>query len=365
EKNFTNRLKETEQLAINFISLINTILISPRRWGKSSLVVKAAETALKKDEKLRFCMMDMNNIRTEEQFYRMLAQEVLRISSSKVEGIMETAKKFIVRFIPVISFSPASDSDFSISMDWKEVNRQPDEILNLAERIATDKKLKFVVCIDEFQNISQFADPLSFQKKLRSHWQKHRNTCYCLYGSKRHMMMDVFTSSSMPFYKFGDIIFLDKITRPDWIQFLKKRFRETGKKIESRTATLIADLADCHPYYVQQLAQQAWLRTDKECTSDIVITAHNNLAMQLSLLFQTITDSLSTTQINFIRAVLSGVRQLSSKDVIREFRLGTSANVQRIKKTLINKEIIDIQTNTIYLLDPMYQYWLRKYYFKL
>src|SRR5207249_2210283 len=122
---------------------------------------------------------------------------------------------------------------------------------------------------------------------------------------------DVFTSPSMPFYKFGDLIFLQKIAASDWVVFIMQRFADTGKKISSTDAGLIASLADDHPYYVQQLAQQAWLRSAKVCSEEIIVEAHESLLLQLSLLFQTITDALTTGQLNFLKALLEGVEQLS------------------------------------------------------
>ena len=175
--------------------------------------MKSAELAAKKDKSLRFCFIDLYNVRTEEEFYALLAKEVLRVSSSKLEELIANAKKFMGQFIPRISLSPESTNDISIGLDWKEVKEHPDDILNLCEKIAHEKKIKIIICIDEFQNISGFQNQLSIQKKLRSNWQKHQNVAYCLYGSKRHLLMDVFTSPSMPFYKFGDIVFLEKIDK--------------------------------------------------------------------------------------------------------------------------------------------------------
>jgi hypothetical protein len=178
------------------------------------------------------------------------------------------------------------------------------------------------------------------------------------------MMMDVFTNPSMPFYKFGNLMFLNKIKKEDWISFICTRFEETQKHIGKENATLIADLAECHPYYVQQLAQQSWLRTTNVCSEEIVRDAHEGIVAQLSLLFQSITDELTNSQINFLKALLAGTEQFSSKETLDEYRLGTSANVVKIKKMLESKEIIDIQGNNISLLDPMYKSWLKTYYFK-
>jgi hypothetical protein len=83
------------------------------------------------------------------------------------------------------------------------------------------------------------------------------------------------------------------------------------------------------------------------------------------MLFQSITDGLNNSQINLLKVVINNVEQLSSKATIQEYRLGTSANVLKVKKALVNKEIIDIQNGTVTFLDPFYRYWLKKYFFKI
>ena len=365
KKNFTNRKEEKKRLINNFLMLVNTTLISPRRWGKSSLVEKAAEEARKSDKNLRFCFIDAFNVRTEEQFYQSLATEVLKSSATKFEMLLENAKTFMGKFLPKLSFSPDNQNEVSLSLDWKEVKKQPGDILNMVEKIAVAKGWRFVVCIDEFQNIATFKNPVAFQKKLRANWQKHQHTAYCLYGSKRHMLMDVFTDSSMPFYKFGELMFVEKIKKEDWVKFITSRFRDTKKMISKAQAALIADLAECHPYYVQQLAQQCWFRTNDDCSEETVHKAHQGIVDQLSLLFQSKTEELTNYQVNFLKALIDGASQFSSKETMNEYGLGTSANVLKIKKTLENKEIIDIRGSEITVLDPMYKSWLKTRYFKL
>ncbi len=270
EKNFTDREKETADLVQSFTSLINTIIISPRRWGKSSLVNKAAKLAMAQDGNLRICHIDLFNVRSEEHFYSLLAQKVIAATSSKWEEAIESAKNFFSHLVPKISIGTDPTNEVSIDFDWEEVKRNPDEVLDLAEKIARKKGLKIVICVDEFQNVAEFTDPDYFQKKLRSHWQLHQSVAYCLYGSKRHMMMEVFTDSSKPFYKFGNLMFLNKIETPCLVEFFKSRFADTGKSIDDEASHLIAKLVDNHPYYAQQLAQLSWLRTKDICNVDIV-----------------------------------------------------------------------------------------------
>jgi len=364
-KEFINREKEIEHLISNFTGLVNTIIISPRRWGKTSLINRVVEKLKTEKSELKVCQIDLFTTRKEEDFYLTLAKGVLKITSSKLDDIMQNAKMFLSRLMPKITFSPDMQNELSFGLDWEEIKRNPDEILDLAESIAAEKKIRVVICIDEFQNIGAFENPIDFQKRLRAHWQRHQHVSYCLYGSKRHMLLDVFTNSSMPFYKFGDMMFLEKIDTEQWMRFIKKRFKDTGKTITSADARLIASLADNHSYYVQQLAQQVWLRTPDNCNIEIVKDALDNLVNQLSLLFINIIESISTTQINFLKALLSKEMQLSSQETLKKYKLGTSANVIRIKKALLEREIIDITGDKINIQDPMFSHWLRKYYFKI
>jgi len=363
--NFTNRKIEINRLVTNFESGINTTLISPRRWGKSSLVLRAAEEVSKKNKHIKVCFVDVFDSRTEEQFYQSFAKEVLKATSGKLEEIGEFAKKFLSKLLPKISFSPDNMQDISLSIDWQELKKDPSEVLDLGEKIAAEKGIKLIICLDEFQGIADYRNSKAFQKRLRSRWQKHQNVSYCLYGSKRHMMMDIFTKQSMPFYKFGDLMFLEKIDKEDWVPFIQEHFIKTKKKIGVEEAGLIADLVECHPYYVQQLAQLSWLRTKSSCKKSIVYEAHDSLMMQLSLLFQNISSDLSITQVSFLKAFVSGESKLSSKAVLHKYDLGTSANISRIKKALANKEILDLFANNITFTDPVYKHWLRKYHFKI
>lgn len=179
------------------------------------------------------------------------------------------------------------------------------------------------------------------------------------------MLLDIFSNTSMPFYKFGDIMFLQKIDNAVWGKFIKKRFEDSGKNITLETAEYLASKVENHSYYVQQLAQQAWLRSDNTCTKEIVDNSLQSIKNQLSLLFVAQTTGLSATQINFLRAVLNGESAFHSQEVLRNYRLGTSSNLTKIKAALSSKEIIDEQGKKIEILDPVFALWLYEDYFKL
>lgn len=361
-ENFTNRVSERKILENNFCGLINTIIISPRRWGKTSLVRAVSEELKEKNSELLICHVDIFNCKTEEQFLRNYANAILHVGYSAWEEFIGGARKFLSRFVPNITFSDMGKTyEIAFGVDLKENKLSLDEIIDLPQKIAEEKNKKIVVCIDEFQNINEYTDSLAFQRILRSHWQLHDNVCYCLYGSKRHLLMDIFTNTDMPFYKFGDLFFLQKIDRDDWIEFISERFEATGKEISSEMCGSIADTMQNHPYYIQQYSQQIWLRTETVCSKEILNQSLDAILSQMSLLFANIIDNLSARQVSFLNAITDGETNFSSKDVLKKYNLGTSANIKNLRNSLLEKNIIDIlPQKQIVLQDPAFEIWLKK-----
>lgn len=358
---FTDRENETEKLVNNFKGLINTVIISPRRWGKTSLVNKALGITAK-DKEYITVSIDIFNCRSEAEFYNAFASAVLKAGISKIEEFVVSARKYMGGLLPKISLGDGlSTTELSLGVDFKDKEFSVDEILDLPQKLAKDRGKKFIVCLDEFQNICEYQNPLDFQKKLRSHWQRHTSVCYCLYGSKRNMLLNIFGVHTNPFYKFGDIIFLNKISSDNWVKFITETFDRTGKNIPPQTAKKIADMVSMHPYYVQQLAQQAWLRTEDVCSDAIVEDAFEGIIGQLNLLFCNLLDSLTAKQVQFLKAIGNGEKNFTSENVLKQYKLGTSANVKNLKEACIKKDIIDVEPgNTIVFQDPMFECWLNR-----
>lgn len=355
---FTNRSEDIKRLTNNLQNHINTILISPRRWGKSSLIKKVVTGMRSRNTKI--IMLDLMSIRNEEEFYKVLAAETIKATSNKITEWIDTGKEFLKHITPKISLGTDPAQDFDISFEWKELEKNYKEILNLPQKIAKKKKLHIIICIDEFQNCDGFKESKLFQKRLRTEWQHHQDVTYCLYGSRQHMMAELFERQSHPFYKFGDVLYLPKISRADWLSFIQKQFKATKKNISEDMANLIAAMVQDHSYYVQQLSYLVWTATIKTVTREIILAAVEDLLAQNAILYTRDTENLTNAQYNFLKALAGGIHTgLSSKDVVHTYKLGTSANVLKIKKVLIQKELIDDQQG-IYFLDPVYQLWFKK-----
>lgn len=357
---FTDRKEETNRLKMNFLYGVNTILISPRRMGKTSLVEKVC--SLVESDTLKIAKIDAFGCRSENDFINAFATAVVRATSSKWEEWMENARTFLSRFIPKISIGQDPLTDFSIALEYNRANTVTEDILQLPETIAKQKGIKIVICIDEFQQIADFPDSITFQKKLRSVWQLQSNVSYCLYGSKKHMMEKMFQSQSHPFYRFGDLFYLDKISETDWVEYICDRFRVTGKEISRELASEICTVTYRYSSYVQQLAWLVWLRTDKHATKEDVEFGIDRMLDACEPLFIQQTESLSAYQMNFLRALANGVHTgFTRSEILDTYQLGTAANISRLKKALTEKDLIMMTApKKLEISDPILALWLKK-----
>ena len=357
---FTDREEDAKRLSANFIHGINTVLISPRRWGKTSLVLKIAKQVSGKD--LKIVNLDIFSCRSSEDFYYIFANEIIRQTSSKWEEWSENARQFLAALTPTVSIGNDPVNDFSISFSLSNKNLLNEEVLNLPLKIARKKGFRIVVCIDEFQQIAEFQNHKNFQKKLRSVWQfQAQHVSYCLYGSKKHVMNTLFSSQSMPFYKFGDLFFLQKISVEYWIPYIQRRFEETGKSISGDLANKICEIVENHSSYVQQLSWLVWTRTETKATEDDYNDARVDLLNQNSMLYHNYVEGLTSLQISFLHAVADDIHdRFSRKEIISKYKLGTSANISRMKKSLEQKELIDISPKMITFNDPVFRTWFKK-----
>lgn len=357
--NFTDREKETLRLVLNFQHGVNTVLISPRRWGKTSLVQKACSLA--QSDKLKIVYLDIFSCRSDRDFYDAFASAILKQTSSKLDEWLDHAKLFLSRISPKISMGTDPMTDFSISLEINPKSNNIDEILQLPEKIAQKKGYNIVVCIDEFQQIAEFKDSKTFQKRLRSIWQLQKSVSYCLFGSKKHLMNELFEKKSHPFYKFGDAIYLSKIETRDWIDYICRRFEATGKRISEKLAEKICQIVDNHSSYVQQLAWLVWIHTDKIATEQDFETAYQDIIDQNTPLFEKQTESLTTYQMNFLRAIIDGVHsEFTTQEILHKYQLGSSANVSIVKRALVKKELIEIEKRQVIISDPVMAVWLKR-----
>lgn len=358
-KNFTDRELETKRLQLNFENGMNSILISPRRIGKTSLVKKVKSLTENKERIVVF--MDIYKCRSEYEFYEKFASSVIQATSTKMDQMVQTAKEFIMSITPRITYSQDPGTEYTLSLGITPKMNTPEEILDLPERIAQKKGIQMVVCIDEFQQIGEMPDSLTVQKTIRSVWQHHRNVCYCLFGSKQHLMNNLFYSRKMPFYQFGDMFFLKKIPTEKWVPFITSRFKDAGKQISEKLAERICQTVDNYSSYVQQLSWNVLVVSDSIVTEQSFQEGLEATFAQVTPFFVELTANLTTYQLNLLRAICSGFHEdFGKKDVTSQYDLGSRSNLVKLKKALIEREIVEQTEDGLFISDPLFERWFKR-----
>lgn len=362
KESFVNRVEERKQLKELLGSGINVMLISPRRWGKSSLVKVAMDELMHEDKHIRVCFIDAFSIKTEAEFYRVFAREVITCAASTLERRLEDIKHFLKTISPSITLK--SDTSDTMSFDLKFELEEKDvmEILELPEKIASAKGIQLIVCIDEFQQLALLPGYKSMEGKMRSVWQQQQRVAYCFYGSKRHMMMDIFNNSSNPFYRFGQVLFLQKIKKEEWVPFIVNAFHRTEKEISEEQAGRLCDIVKCHSWYLQQLCYFIWNFTASEVTEEVFSLGLKQVLNINTPMFQNLTESLSSTQIEMLKAIAHGEQHFSSQAVRQIYNLGNPNTIVKNKKALQNKDIIEKEKENFAFVDPIYRLWFKEEY---
>lgn len=359
--NFIGRERETKRLLDNFKGGINVILMSPRRLGKTSLVKHVCNKLDDKD--IITVYLDIFGCKSEYDFYNKLATEVLKQTVSKHELWFEEAKEFLYRLTPKISFSPEPNSDFSISLGITPKTHTPEEVLQMAETIAIKRKKRIVICIDEFQQIGEMSNSKQIQARLRTVWQHQKHVSYCLFGSKHHLMSTIFLHRSMPFFQFGDTISLNKIATEDWVEYIVSHFADGKRTISHALAEEICKFTENYSAYVQQLAWLVFtLKEEGETvTEDDVRQAENDLLATNNILFMQMIEPLSEFQLNFLRAIASGIKKdFGLSEVREEYNLGSYSNITRLKTALLERDLIEKQNTELVITDPIFAKWLKR-----
>ena len=176
-------------------------------------------------------------------------------------------------------------------------------------------------------------------------------------------MMKLFQNKRMPFYKFGETMFLERIPTEDWVEFIQKRFESRGKSISEDYALRICQITDRHSSYVQELSWDVFAETDDIVNEESFSEGVKELLRQNSALFQSKIETLTSYQMNFIKAICDGAHSdFGSKRIIDTYRLGTKSNIARLKTSLEDKELVETSKGITTITDPIFELWFKQEY---
>ena len=339
---FTDRVTEQQHISSMLNSPNHIVLISPRRFGKSSLVKRAVRKSGRP-----FISLNMQQVTCIEDLAAMILKGVFKLYPwEKLKHLLSS-----FRVIPTISTTPLGDNMEISFHPTSNFSALLEDALSLVERVSNPEH-RIIVVFDEFQDIMEVEKGID--RKLRSIMQEQQNVNYIFLGSEESMMTDIFERKKSPFYHFGMLMRLRKIPYDDFHTYITDRLQPVLSSDASRIAEEILAFTQCHPYYTQQLASMIWeIAVYKEQPVDLLIkNAVNRITETHDLNFERIWMSLNNTDKRIIRMLSKGEKPYEQK------ALPTSTTYSSIKK-LMKKGFL-IKEDGYVVEDPFFKQWINK-----
>ena len=337
---FTDRVMEQQHISSMLESPNHIVLISPRRFGKSSLVKRVVRKSGRP-----FISLNMQQVTCVEDLAAMILKGVFKLHPwEKVKHLLAN-----FRIIPTISTTPLGDSVEIGFQPTSNLSALLEDALSLVEHVSTPEN-RMIVVFDEFQEIMEVEKGID--RKLRAIMQEQQHVNYIFLGREESMMTDIFERKKSPFYHFGMLMRLKKIPFEDFHSYITERIQPIVSSDANRIAEEILAFTQCHPYYTQQLASMAWeIALYKKTSVDTLIdNAVNQITETHDLNFERIWMSLNNTDKRIIRMLSKGEKPYEQKS------LPTSTTYSSIKK-LMKKGFL-IKENGYEVEDPFFKQWI-------
>lgn len=339
---FTDRVNELKQVQMSLNSPNHLILISPRRFGKSSLIAKVVKASG------RPCVsLNMQNMLSVEDFASKILREIF--CQYPMEKIRHLMTHF--RFVPTVSTNYVTNS---IEVSFQPVMNSMvllEDAMALLEKVSTREK-KLIVVFDEFQEILNIRKGLD--KQMRSIMQEQQNLNYILLGSQESMMTDIFERKKSPFYHFGQLMRLDKIPYDDFKAYISERLPlKEQDKVEGIVEEILS-FTNLHPYYTQQLSAQVWdLITYEDIVEGVVSVAVSKIVRTHDLDFERLWFNFNRTDRSIMLSLSKGVNPMQNR------QMAPSTSFSAIKRLMKSGYVI--RMNDYEVEDPFFKEWIIRY----
>jgi hypothetical protein len=355
---FVDRVVELDRLVGDLVAGQKVFLISPRRYGKSSLI-RHALAAMTRRGALTV-HLTVSSFSSYVSFLEGYAQALLAAETKWdrarhwIRGVVASTR---------VELSPDSRVAFPNARTDRDISRLASEVFELPARLADARKRTVVVALDEFQAIGGF-DGGSVEHALRAAVQHQRQVGYVFAGSEP-TLMERMLGSKRPFYKAGPVMRLEKIPPDEFAAFIDARFARTGIAPDPGLGTAIVELAANLPYDVQRLAHETWdqvrLRSRRRATFEDLHDALKRLLSEQQMMFEAIWQRLTLAQRGVLRAVvLEDGRELLSADVRARHRLGGPSSVQTALSALVREDLIAREGPRYSVVDSLLREWVAR-----
>lgn len=353
---FTGRSKELSQLEYFLENGQSVVVIAPRRFGKTSLILKVLG---KLQEKGSYIVdVDLFTIVNKEKLAEKIVENTLK--NKKISRVVTRIKKGVSQAFKNLQLKQAIEN-YEVVLKFAEPGMDPDELLettlDFPQKFAEKEKKDLFFFYDEFGDIEKL-DGEHLIKMMRGKFQRHSHVCYIFAGSHESLMKDLFTKEKSAFYKFARVLSLEEIPFDEFSNYIREKFNQEGISIPDQSIKLILDKTKGHPYYTQLLCSfihylGAGSKNSVDA-EDIEQGFEESLISEKTYL-EKIWEELTTAQIETLFRITDSENDpLYSKNPRR-------INIARSIKSLLLKGIIKKTAKGKYrIVDPFFEEFLRR-----
>ncbi len=356
---FCDRVEETKRLVELTTNGNNIALISPRRVGKTDLIHHCFQQPELKEKYYTF-HIDIYATASLRDFVNVFGQTILNELKPKGRVVWEGFLNILRSIRSEITYDINNFPTWSIGLGNIE---NPMVTLDEIFQYLGQADRPCIIAIDEFQQITRYAEAHNIEAMLRTYIQRCNNATFIFSGSKRHLMGEIFTSPSRPFYQSVLVMNLKPISVEKYTEFAKMQFDRYGKSIEDEAVVAVYERFDAVTSCLQRILNVLFLKTlpGGKCTCDMVDDAINYILDMFSETYQDLLERIPEKQREvFIAIAKEGkAKAITGKTFIKKHHLQTSSVINAAVRGLLEKDFITVDKGVYTIYDPFFDLWLR------
>jgi hypothetical protein len=364
DETFTDREAELAELKRDVLNGQDLVILGRRRFGKSSLVLRAAQDLIARKVLVAYC--DLMTAPTKARFAEKLAKTIHEDIASPLFRIREKAIAVFrgLRVEPRITIDP-DDGSLSFGFDAAyapaDIDATIEKLLALPGELGADRRRKVALVLDEFQEIT--AIDAAYPKLMRAVFQTQPEVAHVYLGSKRHLMQRIFNDENEPFWRSAKQLELGPIPLQHFGGYVVERFRETGKAIAPPAVERLLELTSGHPYATQQLSYFIWeeVGEGEEATVGDVERGLERLIASEHNHFSLVWDDASRNERLLLLALAEEPGRVFSGDYRRAHGLPAATNIQKSLAALVRRELVAKGGDDRYrIIEPFLAEWIAR-----
>ena len=367
-RNFVGRKMECTIMSNLLEAGEHVTLYEPPKSGKMSVVQQTLFNMRAAGRQFSVAWVNLFNVRTVYDFLKRFGTAVIKPVYSTPAEYSQVVSRHLegTHFL----FDPArfASHEEIVCLNWEPDENDVEQMLRLPFRIAEERGVPCYVVIEEFQNLTRAADfdyETVFHIMERIFAEKNRSASYILTGSQVNAMKNIFAERKF-FYRQVEHLPLQVVDDKDIIEHIIRGFRTSGKVIERDLVIGACKLFRSNMWYLNHFVSICDSMSRGYLNEGILMEALKTIISVNEPRFLAIVNDLTDHQLSLMRAIIDGVVKFSASEVIDRYRLNSSANVRRVKDALRKKEVITFNDkDEPVILDPLFEYWITKYFFEI